>query len=128
MSPRTFPIVGAFYRPPAQALLAVLPIGTPLTLIAEPDNPYDPNAIAVWLKSKDIPISAHSSLENTLPPFGFDLDQICAQENWHVGYIPKEMAAALRANGIVEPENEVEVSFAVAANGSPRVAFVEAPL
>jgi len=128
MSQRTFPIVGAFYRPPAQTLLSVLPVGTPLTLMAEPDNPYDPNAISVWLKSKDIPISAHAELENTLLPFGFDLDQICSQEDWHIGYIPKEIAAVLRANGVIEPGNEVEVSFAVAPNGSPRVAFAEAPL
>jgi hypothetical protein len=127
MSLRTFPIVGAFYRPPAQALLAVLPVGAPLTLIAEPDNPYDPNAIAIWLKSKDIPTSAHAELENTLLRFGFDLDQIFAQENWHIGYIPKEIAATLRASGIIQPDEEIEVTFALAPSGTPRVAFAEAP-
>ena len=35
----TLPIVGAFYRPPAEAILKVLPVGAKLSLFAEPENP-----------------------------------------------------------------------------------------
>ena len=47
MPMNTFPIVGAYYHPPAKALIDALAVDTPLLLIAEPDNAYDPNAIAV---------------------------------------------------------------------------------
>lgn len=41
------PLVGAFHRPPAKTVLEVLPIGTTLLLVPEPENPYDAGAIRV---------------------------------------------------------------------------------
>jgi len=43
------PIVGMFFRPPAQKVLAEIRFGTPLILQRQPDNPHDPNAIQVLL-------------------------------------------------------------------------------
>lgn len=42
-----YAIVGARFRPPAQDILNILPIGTPLTLVRQPENPYDARACAV---------------------------------------------------------------------------------
>lgn len=89
---RVLPIVGAFYRPPAKALLAVLASDTPLVLRPEPENPHDANAVMVVLKSADIPESAHAVLRESLPPFGSTLEEVLAQEEWHIGYIPRTEA------------------------------------
>lgn len=42
-------IVGLWFKPPATKIIKDLPLNTPLRVIAEPDNPVDENAIAVWL-------------------------------------------------------------------------------
>ena len=120
----TLPIVGAFYRPPAKALIEILPIGTPLFLIAEPDNPYDPNAIAVFLESANIPDAAQATLEETLPPFGFSVEQVLSQPAWHLGYLPKEMAAKITTAGIIGTD-PFEVTFSTSANGAPRIRSTE---
>ena len=125
MAYATLPIVGAFYRPPAAKLIESLPIGTPLFLMAEPDNQYDANAVAVYLESHNIPEASHSLLEESLPPFGFDLDTVLGQEQWHLGYVPKEFAALLRGRNIIVPNTPMDVTFAVAPDGKPRVRFVE---
>lgn len=119
-----YPIVGAFYRPPAKQLLAALAVGTPLIVRAEPDNQYDVNACAVWLRSADIPDSALAELDGTLPDCGKSLDEVLAEYEWHVGYIPKEMAAALRAQNIVA-DDDVPGTFAVSASGQPRIVLAD---
>lgn len=116
------PIVGMFYRPPAKALMDVLRNGTPLTLIAEPDNDFDPNAIAVWLYSRDIPEgAAHAQLLETLPPFGFTLDKVLAEEAWQLGYVKKEMAKELREADLVPIDNPVEGVLVFSPSGAPMV-------
>jgi hypothetical protein len=118
MPTNTLPIVGAFYRPPAKALIEALSIGTPLELIAEPDNQYDPNAIAVYLRTVDIPPNAYDKLEEILPPYGYSLEQVMNEEIFHLGYIPKEFAAKLAPGFGTEP---MEVTFSLSSNGAPRV-------
>lgn len=128
MPTNTLPIVGAYHRPPARILIASLPIGTPLFLLAEPDNQYDPNAIQVFLESQNIPAASHAELERELPNAGFSLDTVIAQDQWHLGYIPKEFAAQLRATDTVVPNVPVDVTFSTAPNGAPRVRFTESVL
>jgi hypothetical protein len=118
-----FPIVGSFFRPPAKALISVLPMDTPLILLAEPDNPYDPNAVAVWLNMSTIPEELDPQLEEALAPFGFDLTHIRGEENLHLGYIPKEKAKELRQAEVIPNEGQVSVTFALSASGSPMVRF-----
>jgi hypothetical protein len=125
MSYTTLPIVGAFYRPPAKTLLAALAIGTPLFLMAEPTNEFDANAVAVFLESQNIPEAAHEMLSQELPNFGFDLDTILSQDQWHLGYIPKQFASALRASETIMPNAPFDVEFAISGDGSPRVRFAE---
>jgi hypothetical protein len=87
------PLVGAHFRPPAKALLASLPAGHPLELRPEPQNPYDPNAVAVWLDTKTLPAEAREELVETLEGTGFDLESMDEQRDFHVGYMAAASAA-----------------------------------
>lgn len=122
MPSQTVPIVGMFYRPPAKALIAVMSVGTKLTLLAEPDNPYDSNAIAVWLDPSDFSEDVKAQLPSALADFGFSLDDIMAKPAWHLGYVPKEIAAQLRATGF-DSDACIIGAFRLSASGAPRVAF-----
>lgn len=93
-----FLIVGAHFRPPAKALLQVLPLGLPLMLIAEPSNEHDPDAIRVEVVTSDIPLEQHTYLNTLAAGYGYDLDSILAQDSWHLGYIPRKDTARLRAD------------------------------
>jgi len=93
MTSHSAPLVGAHFRPPAKALLAALPADHPLILSPEPTNPYDPNAIAVFLSSKTVNQDILSELSDTLPPMGCDVETFLSQPLWHVGYMAKEHAA-----------------------------------
>lgn len=125
MSYETLAIVGAFYRPPAQIILRGLPIGAALFLAAEPDNPKDPNAVAVWVASEEIPASAHTFLEEELPKVGLDLETLLAQEQWHLGYIKKEIAAQLRFSAVVGEDEILRGAFATDPAGKPHFRFAE---
>ena len=121
MSTNTLPIVGAFHYPPAKALLDALAIGTPLYLLAAPDNQYDSFAVAVYLNSESIPAASQDALSESLPAFGFELSQILEQETWQLGHVPKEMARTLRETGQVLDEQPVPVTFSTSTSGAPRV-------
>lgn len=88
----TFPIVGARFRPPAVPILGVLPSGTPLRVVAEPENEHDPNAVALWIDTEAIPQRCHRDLGEASPNFGFGLEDILATPEWHLGYIPRVSA------------------------------------
>lgn len=120
---QTLPIVGSYFRPPAKIVLDHLPIDCPMFLRAEPSNEYDPNAIAVWLDTSAIPES--SELETALAGFGTTIAFLQQQEAMHVGYVPREKAAVLRALGFPDAI-DVPATFSVSVNGAPRVRFEEA--
>lgn len=48
-----YAIVGMNHRQSEQ-FVAALPAGEPLTLIREPTNQYDPNAIQVWARDRHV--------------------------------------------------------------------------
>ena len=96
-----YSIVGAHFRPPAKAILASLPTGAVLSLVPEPENPFDSNAIAVFVEPKEIPPSEHETLNETAQGMGFSIEDILTAPAWHLGYIPKALAAT-----IVEDLNE----------------------
>jgi hypothetical protein len=123
MTTHTYAIKGAYFRPPAKALLDSLPVGTPLTLLAEPDNEFDPNAIQVFLASANVPSAAHETLRTALGSFGSSLEDILDIEWHHCGYIPKEHAAELRSAGFPDPPEEIKAEFTVSARGAPLVRF-----
>ncbi len=89
------PLVGMHFRPPAKAILQVLPLDHPLHIEPEPGNEYDSNALMVKVKSAEIPTEAHSDLDVLAGGFGYPLADILAQEQWHLGYIARGEAAHL---------------------------------
>lgn len=91
----TSPLVGAHYRPPAKALLQVLPSNCPLTLTPEPDNPFDSNAVMVSVQTAQIPPGQHDTLRVLAGGYGFDLAEILGKPEWHLGYVKRELAAQL---------------------------------
>ncbi len=130
MPSKSYPIVGSYYRPPAKTLLSILPIGTPLIVVAEPNNAVDENAVAVWLPVATMPTSARANLEiksDELALDGFSVDDIFNESHWHLGYIPAQLAALLRADGVVPDEGELLGEFTCAPSGRPMVSF-ETPI
>jgi len=113
------PIVGAHYRPPAKAILAALPGGTPLLLRAEPTNPYDSNAIMVLLDPRHIPEECKEDLATRCEGYGTDLSDVLAQTHIHVGYIPAINALSIRLPG------DTPAALAFTMNGTPAVSFEE---
>lgn len=95
LSPSSLPIVGAHFRPPAKALLAALRSSFPLELRPEPHNPYDANAVGVWMDALNLNNDEASELDGTLQDMGSDLDDILEQRFWHLGYIPRAEAEGL---------------------------------
>ena len=101
----TTPIVGSHFRPPAKLLLQWLPAGTELSLEPEPSNPYDPNAVAVFLPVESLSKWLHSiqviDEESDLALAGcgssFDLltDQCERNEPLHLGYLPASLKTSL---------------------------------
>ena len=89
-------LVGAHFRPPAKAVLAALPAETPLALRAEPDNPYDPDAMAVWLNLHDLEVAvglgtkARLELEDALPGAGWTWEALIASgDEVQLGYLAR---------------------------------------
>lgn len=73
------PLVGSHFHPPAATLLAHLPSGFALALRAEPDNPYDPNAVQVVLRPSDLASDSRVNMERLdaeLPNQGMTLEQL----------------------------------------------------
>jgi hypothetical protein len=100
----TAPLMGAFHRMkdlekpvPAVGILSVLPSGFPLYLLREPENTSDENAVKVLLSSSDLEEQNidMDKLEEAINPYGFIVEDIVADEYWHVGYIAKEFAVHL---------------------------------
>jgi len=113
------PIVGAHYRPPAKAILAALPGGTPMLLRPEPSNPYDSNAIMVLLDPRHIPEDCKEELAARCEGYGTDLSDVLAQNHIHVGYIPATNALSIRLPG------DTPATLAFTMKGAPAVTFEE---
>lgn len=125
MTTHFVPLVGMHFRPPAKAILAVLPAHTPLRLVPEPDNPHDANALAVHVASADIPNSdaAREQLNSDALPFGFTVEDILGEASWHLGYVARTHAEWLAP--IIATKNPQEGSWlcelAFDATGKPAV-------
>jgi hypothetical protein len=115
------PLVGAYFRKPALAILANLAAGTPLSLVAEPDNPHSKNgmAIKVILTAANVPhgpeIEAACVAQGTFP------EDLYAND-WHLGYI----AEATGENAVLYPKLAAVTSATLtfAATGKPQVAVL----
>jgi len=87
MTKLTIPLVGAGFRPPAKQVLTVLPLGFELSLKAEPDNEYDPNAVAVFADMGNYPISRVELLDAVLSGTSFATSDVCSNGDMMLGYL-----------------------------------------
>ena len=117
----SLPLVGSHFRPPAKALIQSMPMAHPLELRPEPTNPYDSNAVAVWLNAHTLPDEALEELRHTLPGMGSDIDDLMAQRHWHLGYIPKTDAATLQAP--IAEHGACHAALSFDGTGKPLVTF-----
>lgn len=113
------PLRGVFHRgrdgSPAPAIVKVLPGGTPFQIVPEPENPYDSNALRVFVKSSDIPEMVHQRLDEEASGYGASLQDILDRPDWFLGYVAKEVAAIIKADEILG------ASLTFAADGKPQV-------
>lgn len=86
------PLVGTFFRPFGKRLLENLPSGTELTLVPEPSNPYDANAIAVFVDPKAAPDWEDLMEESSAS----GLTEEDWEEPFHIGYVAKTRTAEVR--------------------------------
>lgn len=94
-------LVGEHFRPPAKRILASLPAGARLSLQAEPENQYDPDAIKVLVDPKEIPESQFAALDQDLPEMGATLEQVMSGGLVFLGYIARSGGKPLRGTEYV---------------------------
>lgn len=132
MTTHTLPIVGAHFRPPAKALISVLPAKAKLSLVPEgvfglDENPYDVNAVGVWVETSQIPSTQAEVLEGLIAGNGLTLEDVLGHSAFQLGYIPAKDAAPLRAT-IIENCNAFNTStlpgeLGFSLDGKPQVKF-----
>lgn len=114
----TAPVVGAHFHPPAKALLKYIPSNAALTLRREPENPYDENAVMVYVGMEIIPEELHGELEAETTNYGFSLEELLEQSPWHLGYIGRDYAVHLAPLLDQSPPEEVTIFFGM--DGKPQ--------
>lgn len=120
MNTYLLPCVGARFRKPAVALIQMCSTGTPVLLLPEPSNPFDPNAVQVILKSSDIPEESFEVQAELLEGFGYDKEGVLSQPSWHIGYIPATEAIWLQKK---LPSFGLPGELAFDAVGRPAIKF-----
>jgi len=106
MTTYQYPIVGMRFRPPATEVVNALWVNCRLQLMAEPMNPYDSNAIAVWVDLD----SAYSNEQSHKKLSKIRNSNFVGQKFFQLGYLPKEVAAHLRRRGF-PTGHEVDAKF-----------------
>lgn len=108
----TFPIVGAWFRPPGVSILKNLPLNTPLILHADPNHPKDPNAIGVWIAKSHIPfdkIRARPEVQKAM--------EYNRNDEFHIGFLPAKDAELLK----FDRNRTILGQFKIDPNGKPQV-------
>lgn len=123
MTSYTYPIVGVYYRPPAQGFVDILFDGAQLWLRPEPDNQFDPNAIQVLLPVETIKQISPEHADPVLAGWGTTITEASQRsEPLHLGYIPKNFAKGLKDSWF-ENHLTIEGVFSINPAGQPRVSF-----
>lgn len=113
MSTLTSLLVGAFHRPPAKQVIAVLPAGCPLILEEDFGNPWDEgNAIKVLVAPSAIPESQHQILALTLMGTGTEIDELLAGAPIQLGFV-----AAAKNKSLVATSYVSNLAFGEALGG-----------
>jgi len=121
-------IVGAHFRPPAKGLLACLPAGSKLLARREASNAYDANAIQViWLTSgldaSNGTALSHEDVQRAVEGFGSSAEEVFAQPEWHLGYVPRTEAATLAPRMDATQCAELPGELTFAATGGAQIQF-----
>lgn len=89
-------VVGQRFRPPAPLIYESLGINTPLILVRQPENQYDPNAVQVFIEKAYIDEETLQEAQNilTVNNPGVDLD-LLFPDPVMLGYINREAAAVM---------------------------------
>jgi hypothetical protein len=121
----TSPIVGMSHHPPAWALIDVLALNHPLVLRHEPQNAFDPNALAIWVQTASLDDNQVEALNasSRLRRDGLTTDDLLARDEWQLGYIPAALAKALFDKGYVAPFAELPGEFTTLSSGRPCIRF-----
>jgi hypothetical protein len=82
-------IVGSHFVPPAKIILKCLRSGAKLTLEQEPENPYDENAIKVFVEPNEVDFGALHAEEhaNALSGYGTTGEEIINGPPIYLGHI-----------------------------------------
>lgn len=122
-------ITGQFFRPPAKQVLAVLGAGVELTLVPEPDNPYDPQAIKVMFEPRGgIAESAFAILDSELLNCGMTLEMLMSGGPIQLGYLAASAGKPLaKARSAGEPLSGNGDVFEAALAGTARANLAFAP-
>lgn len=112
------PLVGMHFRPPAKGVLAALPAGCQLSVVPEPDNAYDANALKVCVDLSTQPEAVLAEVSTQIAGYGYELTQINSAP-FHLGYIKATVAATVK----LPPEGTTgKLVFDMA--GKPEVQFI----
>ena len=114
------PLVGMYFRPPAQGIVAALTEGQPLKLHPEPENPYAPYAIAIHLDPASVAPTDHAGLVDSLESYAHTLQDFLAQDFWHLGYVSKDYAKALTER-FSSALTSATARYGILATGKPAV-------
>lgn len=87
-------IAGIFKFPEAKPVMKTMTSGMDMAFKREPENPHDPNAIAIYA----VPMKIESAPEDINHPFGLPIK---------CGYVPKEIAAKLKNAEILKIQKGV---------------------
>lgn len=98
-------IVGSHFSPPAKTVLKCLASGATVELRPEPTNPYDPNAIRVFVDPSVIDVDSLDSLEEELNGMGKSAEEVLTSEDVIcLGHVAasngKPLAKAMAASGL----------------------------
>lgn len=102
-------LVGAHFRPPAKQVLSALAAATPLTLVPEPENPYDAKAIAVFWQSADADPDTQARVIDAMAGTGAEFAELGLLQ---LGYVADSDGKACKQYGF--PGNR-EIAIAVEA-------------
>jgi hypothetical protein len=111
-------LVGAFFRPPAKAIMEHAPANAKLELVPEPENPYDALAIRVLFNLTQVPESQHEALRLKLPGTGHDWDELVGSgESLFVGYVCTEHNKDLfKARQVLLQQGQIAEAEALVGN------------
>jgi hypothetical protein len=75
------------FHPAGRKILKVLPIGSHMTLVSEPSNQYDPNAILVEYDMRELPVEIVPELDKVLEGTDFTASELCTKGILALGYL-----------------------------------------